>query len=454
MYKELTSVPVFAICTLLIFTLLSCAEEPPPNIPPPPPELSPRGLYLEGLHFSGLGSSQLVERWNAAAEQAMEDSTEVSMPFQETGYLDEHRPTAFAYRMTLRAGERLDIALQSATPDKLFFLELYQLEESSSSPRQVKPLLYIEPHEVDSASYEATVDGTYLLRLQGELLLSTRFTLSLSTQAVYSVFPVSGKGNNAIWSFFGDPRDGGRRKHKGVDIFARRGTPVVAAMDGTVRSVRNRGLGGKQVWLSDTRRRQSLYYAHLDSQLVVEGARVKAGDTLGWVGNTGNARNTAPHLHFSIYKRGRGAIDPYPFIARQRTVPSRLRVDSTLIGQRVRTKRLQTTLRSAPNSRSSALLSLTPRLPLQIQSATQNWLRVQTPTGHTGYLSLASVESLDRPIQRIQIEAEVELWTGVEDHAVPLASLSPQTEVEILGNTPAHAWVRTSDGQEGWMRHP
>ena len=452
MYKELTSVPLFAICVLLSFILLACDQERAPNIPPPPPELSPRGLYLEGLHFSGLGSSQLVERWNAAAAQAMEDSTEVNMPFQETGYLDEHRPAAFAYRMTLRAGERLDIALQSATPNKLFFLELYQLEEETPSAAAAKPLLYIEPHEVDSASYEAVEDGTYLLRLQGELLLSTRFTLSLNTQAVYSVFPVSGKGNRDIWSFFGDPRDGGRRKHKGVDIFARRGTPVVAAMDGTVRSVRNRGLGGKQVWLSDTKRRQSLYYAHLDSQLVAAGARVKAGDTLGWVGNTGNARNTAPHLHFSIYKRGRGAIDPYPFIAKQKTVSPRLRVDSTLIGQRVRTKNLKATLRSAPSSRSSALLALSPRLPLQIQAATQSWLRVQTPSGHTGYLSLSSIETLDRPIQTLTIEGEKEIWSGVLEDAMPLASLPPQTEVEVLGTSQENDWIRTNEGLEGWLK--
>ncbi|MBX2873563.1 MAG: peptidoglycan DD-metalloendopeptidase family protein [Saprospiraceae bacterium] len=452
MYKELTSVPLLFICLWMGFTFLSCEENKPPNIPPPAPELSPRGLYLDGLHFSGLGSSQLVERWNAAAEQALGDSTEISMPFQETGYLDEQRPTAFAYRMTLRAGERLDISLESTTPNKLFFLELYQMEEESTWPKQAKPLLFIAPHQVDSASYEATVDGTYLLRLQGELLLSTRFTLRLSTQATYSVFPVSGKGNHDIWSFFGDPRDGGRRKHKGVDIFARRGTPVVASMDGTVRSVRNRGLGGKQVWLRDNRRGQSLYYAHLDSQLVAEGARVKAGDTLGWVGNTGNARNTAPHLHFSIYKRGRGAIDPYPFIAQQKTVPARLRVDSALIGQHVRTKAIRSTLRSAPSSRSSALVNLTPRLPVQIQAATQTWLRVLTPSGHTGYLSASSIESLERPIGTIQIESEKEIWTGVTNDAVPFAFLPSDTKVEVLGSNGDHAWIRTPEGLEGWMK--
>ena len=62
-----------------------------------------------------------------------------------------------------------------------------------------------------------------------------------------------------------------------------------------------------------------LYYAHLDQQLVSPGERVNAGEIVGTVGNTGNARTTAPHLHFGIYAVGRGAIDPYWFIAPAQT---------------------------------------------------------------------------------------------------------------------------------------
>lgn len=451
MTKELTPVPLLGICLLLIYSMISCTAERPPHLPPPAPELSPRNLYLDGIHFSGLGASELVSQWNIAAEQALLDSTEISMPFQETGYMDGQRPKAFAYRMALRAGERVDIALQSTVKDKLFFLELYKMEEENGVQTNAQPVLYAEPHQVDSIAFEAVEGGTYLLRLQGELLLSTRFTLLIKTQPAYSVFPVSGKSNSAIWSFFGDPRDGGRRKHKGVDIFARRGTPVVAAMDGTVRSVRDRGLGGKQVWLRDNKRSQSLYYAHLDSQLVAEGASVKAGDTLGWVGNTGNAKNTAPHLHFSIYKRGSGAIDPYPFIARQKSKPPRVRVDSALIGQLVRTKTIASTLRSAPSSRSSALLSLTPHLPLEVLAATQNWLRVATPDGYTGYLSRSSIELLTRPIQTLQLDTAKEIWTGVTDEAMPFAALPAKSEVVVLGNSQGFAWIKTIAGLEGWM---
>lgn len=118
-----------------------------------------------------------------------------------------------------------------------------------------------------------------------------------------------------LQSVFGDPRDAGRRQHEGVDISARRGTPVLSATNGVVMRVAETTLGGRVIWIFDTSRGLRLYYAHLDEQLVTTGQRVNAGDVLGTVGNTGNARTTPPHLHFGIYERGTGALDPYWFIA-------------------------------------------------------------------------------------------------------------------------------------------
>lgn len=128
-----------------------------------------------------------------------------------------------------------------------------------------------------------------------------------------SLLLVAGYPNSAIMSFWGDPRDAGRRQHEGIDIFARRGTPVVAATDGRIRYTGERGLGGKQVWLrTGLFGGKSLYYAHLDSIANVEG-NVDRGDTLGFVGNTGNARTTNPHLHFGVYGSD-GAVNPLPFV--------------------------------------------------------------------------------------------------------------------------------------------
>jgi murein DD-endopeptidase MepM/ murein hydrolase activator NlpD len=126
------------------------------------------------------------------------------------------------------------------------------------------------------------------------------------------VFPVSGKKSH-VGSFWGDQRDGGRRKHEGIDIFAKKGTPVVAICDGVIASRDNGGIGGKTISLESEDYRWSAYYAHLDKQYVREGQYVKKGQVLGTVGNTGNARYTPSHLHFGIYKSS-GAINPLPYV--------------------------------------------------------------------------------------------------------------------------------------------
>lgn len=126
------------------------------------------------------------------------------------------------------------------------------------------------------------------------------------------VFPVAGK-KSIIGSFWGAGRDGGKRKHEGIDIFARKGTPVVAVADGIVMDAGITPRGGKTVWLRSSNDNHYYYYAHLDKQLVQFGQSVKQGQHLGTVGNTGNAKLTPPHLHFGIYSYT-GAIDPLPYV--------------------------------------------------------------------------------------------------------------------------------------------
>lgn len=123
--------------------------------------------------------------------------------------------------------------------------------------------------------------------------------------------PVQGVSAARVADTFGAPR-GRDRSHQGVDIFAPRGTPVLAATDGLVVSVREQGLGGKQVWVLGPAHERH-YYAHLDDWALAlrEGDRVREGMVLGYVGDTGNARGTPPHLHYGVYTRS-GAIDPLP----------------------------------------------------------------------------------------------------------------------------------------------
>lgn len=125
--------------------------------------------------------------------------------------------------------------------------------------------------------------------------------------------PVAGVSLRAVRDSWGDPRPGDRR-HEGVDIFARRGTPVVSTTRGLISSIGENRLGGTVVWVMGPGG-DLHYYAHLDRVADIEPRqRVEAGDVIGYVGNSGNAAATAPHLHYGIYRRPGGAINPYPLL--------------------------------------------------------------------------------------------------------------------------------------------
>ncbi len=107
---------------------------------------------------------------------------------------------------------------------------------------------------------------------------------------------------------------GADRKHEGQDIFAPRGTPVISATDGYVIRVGENSLGGQTVSVIGAGGRV-YYYAHLDSyaERLSEGDPVSRDTVLGYVGTTGNAQGTPPHLHFGVYSSG-GAINPLPLL--------------------------------------------------------------------------------------------------------------------------------------------
>ncbi|KLD72260.1 M23 family metallopeptidase [Xanthomonas pisi] len=130
--------------------------------------------------------------------------------------------------------------------------------------------------------------------------------------------PVNNVRARQIADTFGAPR-GRDRSHAGVDIFAPRGTPVVAATRGVVSAIRDAGLGGKQVWVLGPAMERH-YYAHLDDWAagLAVGDIVEPGTALGMVGTTGNARGTPPHLHYGVYGRN-GAYDPLPLL--RKTAP-------------------------------------------------------------------------------------------------------------------------------------
>jgi murein DD-endopeptidase MepM/ murein hydrolase activator NlpD len=134
------------------------------------------------------------------------------------------------------------------------------------------------------------------------------------------VFPVAGDASfgDSYGALRSDVRDGW---HHGDDIFAPLGSPVVAVADGTLNRVGWERLGGWRLWVRD-RAGDQFYYAHLSgyTPLALSGARVHRGDVIGFVGNTGDAFTTMPHLHFEVhprsllYLRYDGAVNPTSYL--------------------------------------------------------------------------------------------------------------------------------------------
>src|SRR5688572_9031013 len=130
--------------------------------------------------------------------------------------------------------------------------------------------------------------------------------LALEEPAESLPLPIAKLPQTTLRDSWGAPRGNGRT-HQGIDIFAPKGTPVTATSRGLVFRVGQNELGGNVVWILGPGR-QMHYYAHLDRFAAFEaGDLVNPGEVIGYVGNTGNARGTPPHLHYGIYSAGRGA---------------------------------------------------------------------------------------------------------------------------------------------------
>jgi len=136
------------------------------------------------------------------------------------------------------------------------------------------------------------------------------------------VIPVSGVTSSQLRDDFSQPRSGGR-SHQALDILAPLGTPVVAAVDGTIRKLFISNAGGITIYQFDETEERVYYYAHLDRYAdgLAEGLWVRQGTVIGYVGTTGNTRGT-PHLHFAVevlspakeWSKGT-PINPYSLLA-------------------------------------------------------------------------------------------------------------------------------------------
>jgi murein DD-endopeptidase MepM/ murein hydrolase activator NlpD len=111
---------------------------------------------------------------------------------------------------------------------------------------------------------------------------------------------------------WGAARSGGRA-HKGTDIMNPMRNKVHAIVDGVVSRLSTSSLGGISLYMRGDDGNE-YYYAHLDSYASRAGQRVKAGELIAYNGQTGNARYTAPHVHFEVHPGGGGAVNPYSYV--------------------------------------------------------------------------------------------------------------------------------------------
>lgn len=150
----------------------------------------------------------------------------------------------------------------------------------------------------------------------GELSLSWKFAqLRVKEPDQKLLMPVGNVRLKQLRDSWHAPRDGGQRRHEGQDIFAKRGTPVYSATAGYIVRIGESRLGGRTVSVLGAGGR-IYYYAHLDSYAlnISRGDNVTPETVLGYVGTTGNAQGTPPHLHFAVYTSG-GAINPLPLLS-------------------------------------------------------------------------------------------------------------------------------------------
>ncbi|MCJ8164564.1 M23 family metallopeptidase [Pontibacter sp. E15-1] len=439
---------IFYICyTLLLLLLASCSGKQTLRGVFERHQ-SPYEKYAAKIKSAGLDQTALGQDWLQAGQKALQDSITITPPLKETGYFAAGQPRALGYLVAAQRGERIVVHLEVQAKEPMqVFVDLFEVPENAGGEaRRVASADSVGA----SLGYEVEEDQQHVLRVQPELLRSGQYTLRIETEPTLA-FPVQGKTSQHIASIWGDPRDGGARRHEGVDIFAARGTPALAATDGTVTRVNVTPRGGKVVWVSDMSRRQSLYYAHLDSQLVQVGQRVHPGDTLGLVGNTGNAITTSPHLHFGIYRYGRGATNPYPYLHTSPDEAPDVRIDPALVGNWVRVSASAANLRLAPSIKARSFGTLPRHTPLRVTGGVSDWYRVALPNGSEAYIASSVVEAAATPISYEKLAAATDLLDSADTRAAAKDSLAAGSQIAILGNYNGFRLVRDTGGVLGWI---
>ncbi|MNK44413.1 Murein DD-endopeptidase MepM [compost metagenome] len=426
---------------LVLISVLYACKSGPFNLLKPS---SPHAQYERRLLNAGLDKSTMGGSWITKANSLLQSASGIKVPYKETGYFAADKVDGASFRFKLERGQLLTAKLSKQSIHNFaIYMDIWEQKENG----EFKVLAFADSLGGD-LQLEANRSGDYLLRLQPELLGSGSYTLELSLGPSLA-FPLKAANRRLIQSFYGVGRDNNTRKHEGIDIFSPLRTPVVAVSEGTVTRVNENNLGGKVVWFRPKGKDYTLYYAHLDEQTVVDGQEVVLGDTLGLMGNTGNARTTAPHLHFGIYTNN-GAIDPLPFVDPLIPLVPNISSDITKLNSTMRT--LNKSVGISENQQLASTETLKQHTVVRVLAASSNYYKIALPNGKLGYIpSKSLVETKPLTTRKIS-NANQSLYDNPNLMAGIKANLTIGQTVKVMGNFEDFQLVSTEENITGWIK--
>jgi len=405
---------------------------------------SPHEQYERKLTSTGFDKTAAGRAWIVAAQSSLQKPLQIKLPFKDRGYFSADAVPAVAYTFAATKGQKISISMSQKPAENFrIYVDLLSFEN-----QKMKSLAFIDTVK-NAVEYEISNTGDYMIRLQPELLTSGEYTLEINYGPSLA-YPIKTTSRNNIQSFFGDGRDANTRKHEGIDMFAPRLTPVIAAAEGTVTRVNENNLGGKVVWMRPNGKDYTLYYAHLDKQIAVEGQQVAIGDTLGLMGNTGNAKTTAPHLHFGIYASG-GAVDPFPYVNPVIKPLPVVTASATNFNATMRTNR-STPIYAMAEAGGVTKANLPPNAIVKVNSANRDWYRVVLPDGTEGFLQSNRLVKTAKAITAIKITAQQQMVLDQPDTTAAVKRVVPvNSTAEVLGYSGNFSLIKGLDDVMGWV---
>jgi murein DD-endopeptidase MepM/ murein hydrolase activator NlpD/uncharacterized protein YraI len=404
--------------------------------------LSPHDSYYSALLRENLNAT--AERWRREAEESLAAPLKISLLYSERRLLEADYLQPITFSFDLKIDELIQVNIfPSINTRAEVFVDVFYVKDAATEPIRIGSMAAKGQQLKISAEYT----GQHLVRIQPSHSAQGLVYIALTSPLRYG-FPVDTERENAVQSVFGVARDGGARRHDGIDIFAPRGTPVIAAEAGHVTRVGDTPRGGKNVWVFGDQR--SFYYAHLDAIAVSPGDRVMRGEVLGTVGNTGNAATTNPHLHFGIYKFAQGAVDPLLLVGRKKSVNTYAPPIVELAPRWLSIKTENVNLRSGSSLKTTIVTSLMRGELLQVDSVTGDWLRVTTGNGTRGFVARALTEM---PVESILTLTENYVTFSLPDDTAPVVgNFSAGDKLPTLGRFGSFAWVKMPGGVYAWAK--